>query len=63
MKKTVAKWEKVKDEVFSKVLSKDVFGQMSKKLKVSQRANMSSTETTVFIYTCTQILCFCLVYI
>lgn len=43
------------DEIFSKVLSKDIFGQMSKHLKVSQRANMSSTEITVFIYTHMQI--------
>lgn len=61
-KKTVAKWEKVKDEVFSKVLTKDIFGQISKDLKVSQRANMNSTGITIFIYTHMQILYFCFIF-
>lgn len=60
--KTLAKWENVKDEVFSEVLSKDIFGQMSKNLKVSQRANMSSTEIAVFIYMYVQSLYFCLIF-
>lgn len=50
MKKTLAKWEKIKYEVFSKVFPKDIFDQMPKNLKVSQRANISGTEITVFIY-------------
>ena len=51
MKQTVVEWEKVKEKDFSKVLSKDIFGQTSKDLEISQRANMSSTEITVFIHT------------
>lgn len=65
MKKTLAKWEKIKYEVFSKVFPKDIFDQMPKNLKVSQRANISGTEITVFIYsihTHTQILYFFFVF-
>lgn len=42
---------KFKDEVFSEVLAKGIFGQIWKNQKVSQRASMNSTEITVFIYT------------
>lgn len=63
MKQSVVELEKVKEKDFSKVLSKDIFGQTSVDLEISQRANMSSTEVTVFIYTHMHILYFCMFYV
>lgn len=58
-----SKVEKVKEKDFSEILSKDILGQMSEDLEISQRANVSSTEITVHIYMHMLILYFCVVYV
>lgn len=60
MKQTVVELENVKEEDFSEVLSKDIFGKTSKDLEIPPRANRISTEIPVFVYTHTHTLYFCM---